>query len=529
MLKAKKIILASLILLFSTIIPTYSKTLIYCSEGSPEHFAPSLTTSGATIDAAAYTLFNKLIEHERGTTKLIPGLAESWKISNDGLTYTFFLRKNVKFHQTPYFKPSRNFNADDVLFTFNRQWKKKNTYHKISGGSYTLFESMGMPKFLSDIKKIDDYTVEFTIKKPDAAFLSNLSMHFGSILSKEYADFLLEKGTPEKIDTQPVGTGPFILVDYIKDSSIRYKKNPDYWKGEGHIDHLVFSITTDSAVRWAKVKKGECHLMSYPNPADLDEMRKNSYVKLHEKPGLNIGYLAFNVEHDILKNKLVRQALNMAVDKDSIIKAVFQGGAQKAKTPMSPLMWSYNNEIEDYSYNLEKAKNLLAKAGYPKGFKIDMWAMPVQRPYNPNAERMAEIIQEDWKKIGVDVNISTREWGEYLKLAKEGKYETLFLGMLTGNDPDTYMHLQLSCDSVNGFNTARWCDKSYDDLVNAAKRITDINERTILYKKAQTIFKEEAPWVPIAHSKIYEPVRNEVIDYKIDPTGYHNFYGVGIE
>ena len=245
-----------------------AKTLVYCSEGSPENFQPAINTTGTSFDAAR-PVYNRLTEFKRGTTEVTPGLAESWEIADGGKTITFHLRKGVKFHSVKDFKPTRDFNADDVLFSFNRQWKPDNPYFKVSGGKYDYFNDMDMPSLLDTIEKKDDYTVVFHLKTPNVAILANLAMDFASIASAEYADFLLKKGTPEQFDQVPVGTGPFSFVAYQKDAVIRFKKNPDYFGEKALVDDLVYAITPDATARYAKLKAGECHINAYPRPADL--------------------------------------------------------------------------------------------------------------------------------------------------------------------------------------------------------------------------------------------------------------------
>ena len=507
-----------------------AKTLVYCSEGSPEGFNPAFYTAGTTFDATSKNIFNKLVEFERGTTKIIPGLAESWTISDDGTVYTFKLRKGVKFHSNKLFKPSRDFDADDVLFSFNRQRLKDHPYHSVSGGSYEYWDGMGMTDTIKEINKIDDYTVRIALNQPDAPFLANLAMDFASIMSSEYADKMMAAGTPEKMDNLPIGTGPFEFVDYQKDSQIRYKAFAKYWGGKAPIDRLVFSITPDASVRYAKMQANECQVMPYPNPADLDKMRKDKNINLMSQEGLNVGYLGFNVEKKPFDNQKVRQALSYAINKKAILDAVFQGAGTVAKNPIPPTIWSYNDSTVDYDYNPEKAKQMLAEAGYPNGFSTNIWAMPVQRPYNPNARRMAELIQADWAAVGVKAEIVSYEWGEYLARSKTGEQDTFLLGWTGDNgDPDNFLYVLLSCEAVGGSNRSRFCNEKFDDLLKAAKKTSDIAERTKLYQQAQLLFKEEAPWVTIAHSVVYEPVRPEVVNYKIDPLGGHIFYGVDLK
>ena len=506
-----------------------AKTLVYCSEGSPEGFSPALYTAGTTFDASSRQIFNRLVEFERGSTKIVPALAESWEVSQNGLAYTFKLRKGVKFHSTDGFTPSRDFNADDVVFSFERQLKTDNPFHTVSGGSYEYFNGMGMPDLLESIEKIDDHTVRFNLSKPEAPFIANMGMDFASIHSAEYAKAMQDAGTPEKVDLDPVGTGPFQLVAYQKDAVIRYKAHPDYWGGKAAIENLIFAITPDPSVRYQKLKAGECHVMPYPNPADLEAMAADSDINLLEQEGLNVGYLAFNTNKAPFDNKVVRQALNYAINKQAIIDVVFQGAGKAAKNPIPPTIWSYNEATQDYPYDPAKAKAMLAEAGVTN-LKTNIWAMPVQRPYNPNARRMAELIQADWAKVGVEAEIVTFEWGEYLKRSKEGEHDTVLLGWTGDNgDPDNFLYVLLSCDAASGANRARWCYKPFDDLLRQAKQISDVDERTKLYEKAQMVFKEEAPWVTIAHSVVFKPVRKEVVDFRIDPFGGHVFYGVDLQ
>ncbi|GJL81065.1 MAG: ABC transporter substrate-binding protein [marine bacterium B5-7] len=507
-----------------------AKTLVYCSEGSPEGFNPSLYTAGTTFDASSKSIYNRLVEFDRGTTNVVPGLAETWSVSDDGLEYTFNLRKGVKFQTTENFTPSRDFNADDVIYSFMRQFDKENPYHNVSGGSYEYFNGMSMPDLLKDVVKVDDYTVKFVLNRPEAPMIANLGMDFASILSAEYADKMLAAGTPENVDLNPVGTGPFQLVSYQKDAVIRYKAHPDYWAGKAQIDNLIFAITQDPSVRYQKLKAGECQIMPYPNPADIEAMKADADVNLLEQEGLNVGYLAYNTKMPPFDNAKVRKALNMAINKQAIIEGVFQGAGKVAKNPIPPTIWSYNEATVDDPYDPEAAKKMLDEAGV-SGLKTKIWAMPVQRPYNPNARRMAELIQADWAAVGVEAEIVSYEWGEYLKRSKdEDRDGAVLLGWTGDNgDPDNFLAVLLGCDGVGGSNRAQWCYQPFEDLIQKAKVVSDHAERTKLYEQAQLVFKEQAPWATIAHSVVYMPVRKEVVDYRIDPFGGHIFYGVDLK
>jgi dipeptide transport system substrate-binding protein len=508
-----------------------AKTLVYCSEGSPEGFNPQLFTSGTTYDASSVPIYNRLVEFKIGTTELQPGLAEKWDISPDGKTYTFHLRKGVKWQDSKDFKPTRDFNADDVVYSFERQLDKNNPYHGVSGGSYEYFEGMGMPDLISKIVKVDDNTVQFVLNRPEAPFLADLGMDFASILSGEYAANMLKAGTPEKVDLNPIGTGPFQLLQYQKDSRILYKAFPGYWGTKPQIDRLVFSITPDASVRYAKLQKNECQVMPFPNPADIAAMKKDKTINLMQQPGLNVGYVSFNVEKKPLDDVKVRQALTMAVNKQAIIDAVYQGAGSAAKNLIPPTMWGYNKDIVDYPYDPVKAKELLKESGHADGFSIDLWAMPVQRPYNPNARRMAEMIQADWAKVGVKANIVTYEWGEYLKRAKAGEHQAVMMGWTGDNgDPDNFFATLFSCAAAkDGSNYSRWCYKPFEDLIQPARAESDHAKRAALYQQAQVVMHDQAPALIVAHSTVYEPVRKEVKGYVVDPLGKHHFENVSME
>ncbi|SLM61220.1 MULTISPECIES: dipeptide ABC transporter periplasmic-binding protein DppA [Dickeya] len=508
-----------------------AKTLVYCSEGSPEGFNPQLFTSGTTFDASSIPIYNRLVEFKNGTTEIEPGLAEKWDISADGKTYTFHLRKDVKWQDSKDFKPSRNLNADDVLFSFQRQLDANHPFHKVSGGSYEYFEGMGMNELISKIEKVDDNTVRFQLTRAEAPFLADLAMDFASILSAEYGDKVLKAGTPEKIDLDPIGTGPFQLQQYQKDSRILYKRFDSFWGTKPSIDRLVFSITPDASVRYAKLQKDECQIMPYPNPADLASMKQDKNIELLQKPGLNVGYLSFNVEKKPLDNVKIRQALTYAVNKQAIIDAVYQGAGQAAKNLIPPTMWGYNDDVKDYAYDPAKAKALLKEAGVENGFEIDLWAMPVQRPYNPNARRMAEMIQADWAKVGVKAKIVTYEWGEYLKRAKAGEHQTVLMGWTGDNgDPDNFLATLFSCDAAKkGSNYSKWCYKPFEDLIQPARSVSDQAKRIELYKQSQVVMHDQAPALIVAHSTVYEPIRKNVKGYVIEPRGVHNFNHVSVE
>lgn len=507
-----------------------AQALVYCSEGSPEGFDPALYTSGTTFDASSHPIYNRLVEFKVGTTEVIPALAESYSVSSDGLTVTFRLRQGVQFHANNMFTPSRDFNADDVIFSFDRQGNPDNPYHQVSGGTWEYYGGMSMPSLIKSIEKTDDYTVVFHLNRPEAPIIANMAMDFASIVSKEYADAMLAAGTPEMVNQAPIGTGPFQFQAYQKDAVIRYIRNDNYWGDPARVQALIFAITPDASVRYQKIQAGECHVMAYPNPADISAMKEDANTVVLEQEGLNVGYLAYNTTQSPYDNPKVRKALNMAIDKQAIIDVVFQGSGQIAKNPLPPTMWSYNSQTVDDAYDPAAAKAMLEAEGIT-GLDMKIWAMPVQRPYNPNARRMAELMQADFAKVGVNVEIVSYEWGEYLSRSKSKDRDGAVLLGWTGDngDPDNFLAVLLGCDGVEASNRAQWCHAPFDDLVQQAKVTSDMAERTRLYEQAQLIFKEQAPWATIAHSVVHMVTRPEVDGYIVHPLGGHIFNQVGLK
>jgi dipeptide transport system substrate-binding protein len=508
-----------------------AKSLVYCSEGSPENFSPSMNTTGTSFDAAR-PIYNRLVQFVPGETAVEPGLAESWTVSEDGKTLTFKLRSGIKVHSgVNGFTPTRDLNAEDVIWSFERMWKAEHPYAKVSGGAYDYFNDMGMPDLLASITKGgDDLTVIMTLTKPNAPIIANLAMDFATIHSAEYAKYLMDKGTPEQFDQIPVGTGSFQFVDYQKDAVIRFKAF-EGWAGKPKVDDLIYAITPDATARYAKLKANECQVMIAPNPADLDAMGKDGDINLLSAAGLNIGYMAMNAQKPPFDKPEVRMAIAMAIDRGAILKEVYQGAGQQAKNPIPPTMWSYDESTADIPYDPEKAKAMLKAAGV-ENLQSDIWWMPVQRPYNPNAKRMAEMVQADLAKVGITTTLVSYEWGEYRKRMQAGEHQMGFLGWTGDNgDPDNFLAVLLGCNAEgkpNANNIPKWCDAKFQEAINKAAEITNKDERTKLYMDAQKIVAAQVPWLNVAHSTVFEPVRKSVTGYKISPFGAHEFQNVDV-
>lgn len=506
-----------------------ANTLINCVATPPMKLSPAITNDANDFNASSQQIYNRLLSFKSGTLELEPSLAEKWEISEDGLTYTFHLRKDVKFHSNKTFSPTRPLNADDVLFSFQRQLDENHPYHKVSGGTYFYYHWMNLPKILKSVEKVDDYTVKITLQQPNTPFLTTVAMDFLSIYSKEYADKLLAEGKPELLDQEPIGTGPFIFQTYQTDHAVRYTANPDYFEGKAKFDRLIFSITPDAGTRYAKLRAGECDVIDFPNISDIAQMKQDPAVNLLEREGLNLAYIGLNSTKPALNNPKVRQALHYATDKKSIVAAVYQGGGSVATNPFPDAVLGYNPNLPQYEFDLEKAKALLAGAGFADGFETEIWVQPVVRPSNPNPRRTAEIIQTDWAKIGVKAKLVTHEWADFNKRTREGEFSAGTYGWTSRNgDPDNFLFPLLSKANIPGTNYGRWTDETFENLLAQAVQTQNREERAKLYQQAVEIAHEQTPFIPLAHAINYVPLSKRVQGFVQNPFGYTPFYEVSL-
>jgi len=499
--------------------------IVYCSEGDPNTFNPQLTTTGTTTDATSYQLYNRLVEYDPALGTIAPGLAHHWHINENGKIYTFYLRKKVSFHTNSYFSPTRTFNADDVLFSFNRIIDKKHPYNQVSGGSYPFFQSVGFSEQISKIVKVHPHMITIHLKEKDSSFLANLATNFAIILSKEYGEALLQLQTPELIDTNPIGTGPFYLDSYIQSSHIRYKPNMSYWGGAPVIDQLVFDITPKSTNRIAKLMTGDCDVSALPQSSELDVLRRNISLELQIQTGFNVSYLAFNHEKPPFNQAKVRKAIAHAINKRAIVEAVYYGSATVADSILPPLSWAYNDDLSQYRYDPELARQLLAEAGFPDGFEMNIWAAPVQRIYNPNALKMAELIQGQLAKIGIRVNIVSYGWNVFIDKLNAFEYDSVLLGWTADNaDPDNFFRPLFSCASLeSGGNRTNWCDPLLDQKFTKAISSTDQAYRTNIYHQALTQLNQELPLIPLAHALRFQVKRRAIHGMPLNPYGGISF------
>jgi peptide/nickel transport system substrate-binding protein len=355
----------------------------------------------------------------------------------------------------------------------------------------------------------------------------------------------------------PVGTGPFKFVEWVKDDHITLEAFDGYWRGKPKVDKIIFRVIPDPSARLLSLEAGEVHGMEYPNPADFDRIRANKKLTLMSEPGMNVGYMAMNggqgyVDankngrkdadepwektpgyYEPLTKVKVRQAINMAIDKKSIVKNIYKGTASVAKNGMPPFMLGYNDKVQDWPYDPARAKKLLAEAGYPDGFEVTLHVMPVSRPYMFDPPKIGEAIQSYLGAVGVKVNFYQVDWGTYLQEAEAGKHQMCLLGWTGDNgDPDNFMNVLYGPNAATigtAGNFGFYTDMKAQELLSAALATFDVKKRAELYEKAQQMIHDSANWVYIAHANQSVVFRANVKGFKLNPTSRMFFYPITIE
>ena len=500
-------------------------TLIYCTESKPASFNPQISNDIASLDATTHQIFSRLVTLDPNSNKFIPDLAESWQQSEDKLRYQFTLRKNISFHHTDFFKPTRFFTADDVLFSFNRMLDSKHPYHTINNQTENYFYNHPFTNLLSEINKIDEHTVEFVLLKPDVTLIANLAAHYAVIHSAEYANALLQLGHPEKIDFEPIGTGPFKFKSFISNGTIRYKKHDEYWRGMTNIENLIYVTNPSATKRYTKLLSGECDAIFYPAASQLETISLNDEVILNSKSTANIALWAFNTNNTPLNNNQVRIALSRAIDKETILQAVYFQSAIKTNTLLSKQSWALKPRINDDMYDPEQAKKTLDALGYDFSKRLTILVPDNADVFNPNFHKTAELIQSDLSEIGINTRIINLNDTELKSRLASGDYDTYLSGInVHVNDPDSIFRPLLSCYSTpqNG-NSSRWCSPKTQMLLEQSLTESNFAQRIKNYYHIQDEVYEQRPYLPIAHVLRLDVISESITHVEVNPLTGINF------
>ncbi len=448
-------------------------------------------------------MFEGLTAQELGTYRIVPGLAQSWDISKDGLTYTFQLRPNVKFHDgTP-------LTAEAVKFCFDRQMNDQGPFY--ATGTYPYVK--GFLGNVAGVEVVNPSTVQIRLKAPLTPFLQYLAHHSLYIYSPE----ALKKWGKDMVK-HPVGTGAFKLETWEPGVRVVLSRNDQYWGGAPKVRQAIYVPIIEAQARLSAIKTGEIDLTMDVPPDSLQDLRKDPDVVVAETNSSAVWYIALNTRHPVLKDKRVRQALNYAVHKDAIIRDILKGTAIVATTPLSPVYGAYHEDkTARYPFDPEKAKALLKEAGYANGFELTFF-VPESGSGMQSPVEMATVIQANLAAVGVRAKIQTMEWGAYLKKYLDGPDMAEMSWNPSIGDPDHMMYMLLSSDRFPpAFNAGFYQNPRVDELLRKGRTTIDEKERVPLYREAQRLVVEDAPWIFVDHGKQVIVLRKRVQGFKLHP------------
>jgi peptide/nickel transport system substrate-binding protein len=519
--------------------PPAKKSFIFGAQGEPVCLDPAIITDGIS-GRVTNQVFEGLVKFDGATTNVVPSLAEKWDTSADGKVWTFTLRKGVKFHDgTP-------FNADAVVKNWDYWVNTKNPLHKIQVDAGQTFDYYGNQfggfdgdSIITKVEAKDDTTVVFTLKDPQGPFLNNLAMFVFTFWSPT----ALEKAGKDSCKT-PVGTGPFKFVEWKPDQYVTLQKFADYWDkaNVAKVDEVIIRNIKDNSARLNALKAGEVHGVEGMEPDAIKALQADKNFQVLLRPANTTGYVAFNYNVKEFQDVKVREAFAHAINKKAIVDAFYGGGGQVAKEFQPPALWGYNDKITDYDYNVDKAKALLADAGFKDGLKeitwadgkktpLEFWYMPVSRPYYPNPKDAGEAMAADLAKAGIQVTLKTVDWTVYLDQRTKGQMPLYMLGWTGDNgDPDNFVCYFFCLDAKDTPKAAEgfFADKEVSDLLKKAATTVKQADRTPLYQQAEQMIHDKVLRVFIANNQPPLAFSAKVKGYVPNPTGTEFFNTVEI-
>jgi peptide/nickel transport system substrate-binding protein len=502
-----RLVLLTLILALGVAAPAVAQpagTLVVGLVAEPVNLDPAQVTD-LNSNRVGRRIVETLVTFPEESTQIVPGLAESWTVSKDGLRYTFKLRKGVSFHDgTP-------LDAEAVKFSIDRQINPEHPFNKLGKYPFANF-------FFGNIKAVevvDPLTVEFVLKEPRASFLAVLTAGAASIVSptavRKYGqDYALT----------PVGTGPFKYVSWERGQRVVLEKNASYWRFSVKLDRVIYRPIVEDQARLTELLTGALDLIVGTPPDYVGQLEANPKVTLLKQVGAHVWYLGINNQKKPFDDKRVRQALNYAVNKDAIVRDVLKGTGSLSVGPVLPKTWGADGGLKPYPYDPERAKKLLADAGHPAGFTTTLW-VPESGSGMQSPVAMSTVIQSNLKAVGVNVSLQTMEWGAYLAKLRSKEQELFALSWMAGNeDPDMVMYplLHSSQWTPNGPNRALYKNERFDEMLHQARLTTDEKKRADLYRQAQRILVDDAPWIFVDHEIQTAAHAKRVQGFKLHPS-----------
>lgn len=482
----------------------FAESLVFAQGAEPRGLDPAYVDDGESSKVIV-NIYEGLLAYEESSTELKPCLAESWDVSEDGLSYTFKLKQGVKFHD------GTDFNAEAVKYNIDRQLPPLRE------------EDMPYASFVfadvKDVQVVDEYTVTINLTKKNTAFLANLAMSLAAPMVSPTA----LKANDGNCNQNPVGTGPYKFVEWNPSEDIILIRNDNYWGETAKTKNVVFKFIPDNSARIVALKSGEVDMIDGIDSTGVAQIKEDGN-KVFNLSGMNINYLAYNTTRAPFDDVKVRTALSKAVNVPELVTALYGEYAETATTILPTFMPGYSKDVKQVAYDPEAAKLELAEAGLTGPIKMIVYNNP--RPYNARNKALAESIQSYWSKVGVEVTIEDYDWTTYKDKVVAGDYDVCFYGWIGDNgDPDNF--LNLLCDQNVSMNVARLNDATLEELIAKGTSTEKGTERDAIYVEAEQYIADLAVWLPISHANSLSAYVPAVQNYSYHPTGnifFKNMY-----
>jgi peptide/nickel transport system substrate-binding protein len=500
-----------------------TRTFVYAQSGDAVKLDPALIEDGLSAHVTTQ-IFEGLVGFDGATTRIKPLLAETWDTSADGKIWTFHLRQGVTFHD------GSVLDASVVKANFDRQQSQAGDPSHKSAEFIYWNDVVGFNDLWDHTDVIDSSTVQVTLKASNGSFLLDLALFPFGIVSGASLQMLASGEIPD-ITGAPSGTGPFKFVDWVRGDHITLAANDSYWGGRPQIDQAIIRVINDNAARFFELQAGNIDMMEFPNPDDVKVAQGISSLQVLFRPSLNVAFIDFNEFVQPFGDVRVRQALSEAVNRQAIVDSLYGGTGIVAKEFLAPGMLGYNEDIQGIPYDPAHAKALLADAGMPNGFTTDFWYMPVDRPYYPNPQAIAQAVCNDWAKVNVKCNLKTKDWTAYLDDARQHKLAAWMLGWTGDNgDPDNFLFYFFGNKPDQAVpNNNTWDNAQVRDLLLQGQHSVDDAQRDQIYKQVATLVRGETPKIPFAHTTPPLFAQSYVQGYVTNPTGTELFNTVTLD
>ncbi len=472
------------------------KDTLVVAQGADAKTLDPHATNDQPSSRVAVQIYSQLVETDKDMN-IVPGLAESWEKLDDNTTQ-FKLRKGVKFHNGEELK------AADVKFTLDAMVASPTVSHIVSS--------------IDGVDVVDDYTVNVHTKEPFGPLLYHLSHTAASILNEKA---VIAAG--DQYGQHPVGTGPYQFVDWQVGDRITLKAFDDYYGGKQAIPNVVFRNIPEGTNRAIALETGEVDIAYDLEPIDKETITRKETLQLVEEESFSVAYLGFNTQKAPFNNVKVRQAIAYAINADDIIDAVLMGAGSPSNSPIGPKVFGHNPDIPRYQQNYEKARQLLAEAGYPDGFKTSIWTND-----NPVRVQISQVVQAQLRQIGIDMSIDVVEWGAFLDGTSRGDHDMFIMGWVTVTGDADYGLYALFHSTTHGSagNRSFYSNPEVDGLLSEARTSTDVQEREALYHKLQVTLQSEVPTFAIYDQFQNVGIQRNVAGFSMAPAGHHKLRGV---